>query len=64
MISTDVSFLAAHDTSLKEQSLFYSDIPDAELIYYRDVEVGQGFPEELVDAIEGLGTSSEQADMS
>jgi hypothetical protein len=32
-------------TSLKEQSLFYSDIPDDDRIDYHDVAVGQGSPE-------------------
>jgi hypothetical protein len=52
--------------SLKEQALFYSDIPDNDPINYdyHDVDVGQGSPEELADAIEGLLTSAEQADMS
>jgi hypothetical protein len=50
--------------SLKEQALFYSDIPDDDPIDYHDVDVGQESPEELADAIEGLLTSAEQADMS
>jgi hypothetical protein len=50
--------------SLKEQALFYGDIPDDDPIDYHDVDVGQGSPEELADAIEGLITSAEQADMS
>jgi hypothetical protein len=50
--------------SLKEQSLFYGDIPDDYPIDYHDVDVGQGSPEELADAIEGLLTSAEQAGMS
>jgi hypothetical protein len=49
--------------SLKEQALFYGDIPD-DAIDYHVVVVGQGSPEELADAIEGLITSSEQAGMS
>jgi hypothetical protein len=50
--------------SLREQALFYGDIPDDDPIYYHDVDVGQGSPEELPDAIEGFLTSAEQADMS
>jgi hypothetical protein len=50
--------------SLKEQALFYGDIPDDDPIHYHDVDVGQGSPEELADAIEGLITSAEQAGMS
>jgi hypothetical protein len=37
--------------SLKEQALFYGDIPDDDPIDNHDVEVGQGSPEELADAI-------------
>jgi hypothetical protein len=50
--------------SLREQALFYGDIPDDDPIDYHDVDVGQGSPEELVDAIEGLLTNAEQAGMS
>jgi hypothetical protein len=50
--------------SLMEQALFYGDIPDDDPIEYHDVDVGQGIPEELADAIEGSITSAEQADMS
>jgi hypothetical protein len=50
--------------SHKEQALFYGDIPDDDPIDYHDVDVGQGIPEELADAIEGFVTSAEQADMS
>jgi hypothetical protein len=50
--------------SLKEQALFYGDIPDDDPIDYFDVDVGKGSPEELADAIEGLLTSAEQAGMS
>jgi hypothetical protein len=50
--------------SLKEQALFCGDIPDDDPIDYHDVDVGQGSPEELADAIEGLITSAEQAGMS
>jgi hypothetical protein len=50
--------------SLKEQALFYGDIPDDDPIDYHDVDVGQGIPEELVDAIKGLITSAEKAGMS
>jgi hypothetical protein len=35
--------------SLKEQALSYGDIPDDDPIYYHDVDVGQGIPEELAD---------------
>jgi hypothetical protein len=50
--------------SLKEQALFYGDIPDDDPIDYHDVDVGPGSPEELADAMEGLLTSAEQAGMS
>jgi hypothetical protein len=50
--------------SLKEQALFYGDIPDDDSIDYHDVDVGQGSPEELADAIEGLITRAEQAGLS
>jgi hypothetical protein len=50
--------------SLKEQAIFYGDIPDDDPIDYHDVDVGQGSPEELADAIEGLLTSAEHAGMS
>jgi hypothetical protein len=50
--------------SLKEQALFYGDIPDDDPIDYHDVGVEQGSPEELADAIEGLITSAEKAGMS
>jgi hypothetical protein len=50
--------------SLKEQVLFYSDIPDDDPIDYQDIDVGQGSPKELADAIEGLLTSAEQTSMS
>jgi hypothetical protein len=43
---------------------FYGDIPDDDPIDYHDEDVGQGSPEELADAIEGLLTSAEQAGMS
>jgi hypothetical protein len=39
--------------SLEEQALFYGDIPDDDPIDYHDVDVGQGSPEELADAVEG-----------
>jgi hypothetical protein len=50
--------------SLKEQALFYGDIPDDDPIDYHDVDVGQEKPEELADAVEGFLTSAEQAGMS
>jgi hypothetical protein len=50
--------------SLKEQALFNGDIPDDDPIDYHDVDLGQGSPEELADAIEGLITSAEKAGMS
>jgi hypothetical protein len=50
--------------SLKEQTLFYGDIPDDDPIDYYDLDVGKGSPEELADAIEGFLTSAEQAGMS
>jgi hypothetical protein len=59
VLQSNVKF-ASH----KEQSHFYGDIPDDDPIDYHDVEVGQGSPEELADAIEGFITSSEQAGMS
>jgi hypothetical protein len=50
--------------SLKEQALFYGDIPDDDPIDNHNVDVGLGSSEELADAIEGFITSSEQAGMS
>jgi hypothetical protein len=50
--------------SLKEQALVYGYIPDDDPIDYHDVDVGQGSPEVLANAIEGLITSTEQAGMS
>jgi hypothetical protein len=50
--------------SLKEQAFFYGDIPDDDARDYHDVDVGQGSPEELAEAIEGFLTSSEKAGMS
>jgi hypothetical protein len=50
--------------SLKEQALFYGDIPDDDPIYHHDVDVGQGSPEELADSIKGLTTSAEQSGIS
>jgi hypothetical protein len=50
--------------SLKEQALLYVNIPDDDPIGKHDVDVGQGNPEELADAIDGFITSSEQAGMS
>jgi hypothetical protein len=41
-----------------------ANIPDDDPIDHHNVDVGQGSPEELADAIEGLITSAEQADMS
>jgi hypothetical protein len=49
--------------SLREQALSYGDIPDDDPIDNHDVEVGQGRPEELANAIEGFLTSAEQAGM-
>jgi hypothetical protein len=46
--------------SLKEQALFYIDIPDDDPIDFHDLDVGQGSPEELADAIEGFLMSAEQ----
>jgi hypothetical protein len=51
-------------SSFKEQALFYGDVPDDDPIDYHDVDVGQGSPEELADAIKGFITSTEQARMS
>jgi hypothetical protein len=50
--------------SLRKQALFYGDIPDDDPIDYHDVDVGQGSPEELADAIEGLISRTEEAGMS
>jgi hypothetical protein len=49
---------------LKEQALFYGDIPDDDPIDYHDVDVGHGIPEKLADAIKSFITGAEQADMS
>jgi hypothetical protein len=50
--------------SLKEQSLFYGDIPDYNPINFHDVKVGQEIPEKLAVDIEGFVTSAEKAGMS
>jgi hypothetical protein len=50
--------------SLKEQALFYGDIPDDDPMNYHDVDVGKGSPEELAHAIQSFLTSSEQAGIS
>jgi hypothetical protein len=50
--------------SLKEQALFFGDIPDDDPIDYHDADVKKESPEELADAIEGLLTSTEQSGMS
>jgi hypothetical protein len=49
--------------SLREQALFYGDIPDDDPIDHHHVDVEQGSPEELADAIEGLIISAEQTGM-
>jgi hypothetical protein len=59
VLQFDVKF-----ASLREKALFYGDIPDYDPIDYHDVDVGQGSPAELADAIEGLLTSSVQSGMS
>jgi hypothetical protein len=46
--------------NLKEQALFYGDIPDDDPIDYHDVDVEVGSPEELVGSTEGFAKSSEQ----
>jgi hypothetical protein len=46
VLQSNVKF-ASH----KEQAIFYGDIPDNDPIDYYDVDVGQGSPEELADAI-------------
>jgi hypothetical protein len=51
-------------SSLKEQAIFYSDIPNDYPIDYHNVDVGQGSSKELADAIDGFITSAEQAGMS
>jgi hypothetical protein len=50
--------------SLKKKSLFYGDNFDDTPIEYHDVKVGQGIPEELVEAMQGLVTRAEQAGIS
>jgi hypothetical protein len=50
--------------SLKEQALFYGDIPEDDPIDYHVVHVKQGSPEELADAIEAFITSAEQVGMT
>jgi hypothetical protein len=50
--------------SLRVKAPLYGDIPDDDPIDYHAVNVGQGSPEELADAIEGFLTSAEQAGMS
>jgi hypothetical protein len=49
--------------SLKEQALFYGDVDDGPIDYH-DVDVRQGIPGALADAIEGLIKSAEKASMS
>jgi hypothetical protein len=49
---------------LKEQALFYSDIPDDDPIDYHDVDIGQGSPEELAEAFKVFINRAEQAGMS
>jgi hypothetical protein len=60
----DVLQINVKFASLREQALFYGDIPDDDPIDYHDVDVEQGIPEELADAIEGLITSAEKTGMS
>jgi hypothetical protein len=60
----DVFHLNVKFASLKKQARFYGDIPDDDPIDYHDVDVGQGSPEELADAIGGFVTSAEQEGMS
>jgi hypothetical protein len=60
----DVLQLNGKFASLKEQDVFYDDIPDDDPTDSHDVEVGKGSPEELAEAIEGLITRSEQSGMS
>jgi hypothetical protein len=43
---------------LKEQALFYGDIPDDDPIDYHDADVGKGSPEELANALEGFAHES------
>jgi hypothetical protein len=59
MLQSNVKF-----ASLKEKALFHGDIPDDDPIDYHDVDVGQGIPEELADAIEGLISSAEKTGTS
>jgi hypothetical protein len=44
--------------SLKDQALFYGEIPDDDPLDYHDVDVGNESPEELADAIEDFITSA------
>jgi hypothetical protein len=59
----DVLHSNVNFASLKEQALFYGDIPD-DVPDYHDVDVGQGSPEELANAIEVLVTRAEKEGMS
>jgi hypothetical protein len=59
MLQPNVTF-----ASLKKQALFYGDIPNDDPIDYHDVDVGQGSPKELADAIENFITRVEKVDMS
>jgi hypothetical protein len=59
VLQTNVKF-----ASLRDQALFFDDIPDDDPIDYHDVDVGEGSPEKLADAIDGSITSAEQAGMS
>jgi hypothetical protein len=56
VLQTNVKF-----ASLKEQALLYGDIPDDDTIDYHDVDVREGSPEELANAIEVFIKSPEQA---
>jgi hypothetical protein len=59
----DVSQPNIKFASLKEQSLFYDDIPDDDPTDNHDVEAGKGSPEDLLDNNEALITSAEPAGM-
>jgi hypothetical protein len=59
---TSVSDMLCRDN--KEVCKYCKDIPDDDPIDYHDVNVGQGSPQELADAIEVYNTSAEQAGMS
>jgi hypothetical protein len=50
--------------AIKQQSLFYGDIPDDDPIDYHDVDVGEGDPKEVAAAEQSLIQQAEKVGMS